>query len=276
MSVSTIALRRGCCSWPSMPGSACRRFSAMRHARASVSTSARRSMSCLGALLGDRDQQDVVPDGVARVHAALGAELDHVARRSARAARTRARPAGRATALDAVDRGQRLARVVRARHQQLAELDDPLAAEPAQVDHARERVQRLGGADVVRGLLAADVLLARLQREHEAAAAVDVGRLARDPARHAADVVLLGGEEAEARPAEVQPVAERLALADGDVDVEVARGLEHAERERVALHDQQRAVLGRRQRLEVLDRAVEVRLGDEDRGDVVADLAAGR
>ena len=35
----------------------------------------------------------------------------------------------------------------------------------------------------VRRLLAADVLLARLQREHEAAAAVDVGRLARDPAR---------------------------------------------------------------------------------------------
>ena len=186
------------------------------------------------------------PTRVARVDAALGAELDHVVRRRRRSLSANSRTTGwSCSAVDAVDRGQRLARVVRARHEQLAELVDPLAAEPAQVDHARERVQRLRGADVVRGLLAADVLLARLQREHEAAAAVDVGRLARDPARHAAEVGLLGGEEAEARAAEVEPVAERLALADGDVDVEVAGRAQHAERQRVGLDDQQRAGLAR-------------------------------
>jgi hypothetical protein len=86
-------------------------------------------------------------------------------------------------------------------------------AEPRQVDDARQRVERLGGADVVRRLLAADVLLARLEREHEPAAAVDVGGLAGDAARHAAQVGVGGGEEAERRPAEVQAVAERLALA---------------------------------------------------------------
>ena len=63
-------------------------------------------------------------------------------------------------------------------------------------------------------LLAADVLLAGLQREDEAAAAVDVARLAGDPARHAADVLLGRGEEAERGAAEVEPVAERLALAE--------------------------------------------------------------
>ena len=77
--------------------------------------------------------------------------------------------------LDAVERGERRARVGGALEQQLAQLDEPAAAEPAQVDDAGERVERLRGADVVGRLLAADVLLARLQREHEAAAAVDVG-----------------------------------------------------------------------------------------------------
>ena len=71
-------------------------------------------------------------------------------------------------------------------------------------------------------LLAADVLLARLEREHEAAAAVDVGRLAGDPAGHPAQVLLGRGEESERRAAVVEPAAERLALAEGDVDAALA------------------------------------------------------
>ena len=59
-------------------------------------------------------------------------------------------------------------------------------------------------------------------------------RLAGDAARHAAQVGLLGGEEAERRAAEVEPVAERLPLPHGDVDAELAGRLEHAERQRVA------------------------------------------
>ena len=79
----------------------------------------------------------------------------------------------------AVELGQPLACVGGALQHQLGELDDPLAAEPAQVDDPRQRVERLGGADVRGRLLAADVLLARLQREHEAALAVEVVRLDR-------------------------------------------------------------------------------------------------
>ena len=124
--------------------------------------------------------------------------------------------------LDAVERGEPLARVVRAREQQLAELDDAAAAEPGQVDDAGERVERLRGADVRGGLLAADVLLARLQRQHEAAPAVDVDGLAGDPPGHPPQVLLARGEQAERRAAEVEAVAERLALADGDVDAALA------------------------------------------------------
>src|SRR5919106_1375988 len=101
----------------------------------------------------------------------------------------------------------------RARKQKPPKLDEPLPAEPAEVDDAGERVQRLRGADVGRRLLAADVLLARLQRQHEAALAVDVDRLAGDAAGHAAQMLLRGGEEPERGAAEVEPVAEGLPLA---------------------------------------------------------------
>ena len=62
-----------------------------------------------------------------------------------------------------------LAGVVGTAQHQLTELHEAALAEPGQVDHSRQRVQRLGGADVVRGLLAPDVLLARLEREQVAA-----------------------------------------------------------------------------------------------------------
>ena len=166
-----------------------------------------------------------------------------------------------------------LPRVVGSLQHQPAELDDALLAEPRQVDRPGQRVQRLGRADVVRCLLAADVLLARLQRQHEAALAVGVDGLARDATGHAADVALGRGEEPERRAAEVKPVAERLALADADVGAEVARRLEDPERQRIGGDDEQRAgalgCLG--QRSEILDRSQEVRLLEDDCGGVVVD-----
>ena len=140
--------------------------------------------------------------------------------------------------LDALDRGQLLARVVGAGQQQLAQLDDPAPPQPAQVDDAGERVERLRGADVRGRALAADVLLAGLQREHEAAATLEVLGGAGDAAGHPAQVLLAGGEQAERRAPEVEPVAERLTLADGHVHAALAGGREHAERDRVDLgHD---------------------------------------
>src|SRR3954468_13661981 len=54
-----------------------------------------------------------------------------------------------------------LARVCGAAQHQLADLDDAAVAEPGQVDHPGEGVERLRRADVARGLFAPDVLLAR-------------------------------------------------------------------------------------------------------------------
>src|SRR6201999_3435008 len=116
------------------------------------------------------------------------------------------------------------------------------------------------GADVVGRFLAADVLLARLQREDEAAAAVDVLGFAGDPSRHPPDLRLGRAEEAERRAAEIEAIPERLALAERDVGTGLAGRLEDPERHRVAGDDEQRAVLLRRraERFDVLDRAEEV------------------
>ena len=77
----------------------------------------------------------------------------------------------------------------------------PCGAEPRQVDESAEREQRLIRRDVRRRLLAADVLLARREREHVATPSVDVGGLAHDAAGHAAHVLCAAGEEAVVRPA---------------------------------------------------------------------------
>ena len=126
------------------------------------------------ALLGDRDQQAVVLEREAGVDALGGAALDDgVHGRVEPTANSRTTGCSCSSSTPSSS-ASAVARVGGALQQQLAELDEAAAAEPAQVDHAGERVERLRGADVVRRLLAADVLLARLQREHEAAAAVDV------------------------------------------------------------------------------------------------------
>ena len=233
----------------------------------------------LGALLGDGDEQAVgvlvvlAAEREARVDAGVLAAGDDAIDRRLQAHGELAHHRLLVQRLDAVERRQCLARVVRALQQQLAELDEPAAAQPGQVDDAGQRVERLGGADVRGRLLAADVLLARLQREHEAAAPVDVARLARDPPGHAPQVGLGGGEEAERRAAEVQAVAERLALPDGDVDAALARRLEDPERDRVvgADDDRGRVLGGARQRGGVLDGAEEVGLLEDDRARVLVD-----
>src|SRR5204863_7613766 len=73
----------------------------------------------------------------------------------------------------------------------LPQLPQPLRAEPREVDEPAEGEERLVRRDVGGRLLAADVLLTCLEREDEAAAAVEVGRLADDAPRHPADELLL-------------------------------------------------------------------------------------
>src|SRR5204862_1665402 len=107
--------------------------------------------------------------------------------------------------LDAVEIGEALARVSGSAAAELTELDDAALAEPCEVYDPAERVECLGRADVVRRLLAADVLLARLQGEHEPSPAVGVGGLAGDPSGHPAQVLLGAAEEPERGAAVVEP-----------------------------------------------------------------------
>ena len=122
------------------------------------------------------------------------------------------------------------------------------------------------------------MLLASLQGEHEPAPALGVDRLADDAARHASRELLAGREKAEARPAQVLIVAERLALAHGDVGALLTRRSQNAEGERVGDDDQQGAgVVGDLRRGgDVLDAAEEARLLDDDGGGLGVDGGAQR
>ena len=69
----------------------------------------------------------------------------------------------------------------------LGHLAQAFLAQQAKMNGGGQRAQRLVGADVRGGLLAADVLFARRQRQAEAAPALGVGGLPGEPAGHLAD-----------------------------------------------------------------------------------------
>ena len=101
--------------------------------------------------------------------------------------------------------------------------------------------QHLRGADVARRLLAADVLLARLQRHAQRAVALGIDRDADDAARHGALVLVLGGEEGGMRAAIAHGHAEALGGADGDVGAQFARRRQQRQRQKIGRHDGERA-----------------------------------
>ena len=123
----------------------------------------------------------------------------------------------------------------------LTELGQSGRSQPAEVDRGGDGHQRLVRADVGVGLLATDVLFARLEREHVADLAVDVDRLAADPPGHLADVVQASRDETEVRTAVVQVVPQRLSLGDRDVGTELAGRRQDAEGERVEHLDRARS-----------------------------------
>ena len=83
------------------------------------------------------------------------------------------------------------------------------------------------------------MLLAGRQREHEAAIAVGIDGFTAEPSRHLADEFLAGGHQADIGAAEIEAVADRLALADDDIGAERAGRLDQAERHHLGHHDDQ-------------------------------------
>ena len=222
-----------------------------------------------GSLLGQGDEDHVVhalvvaPEAIAGVHAQRTGVANHVTCRTWSTERDLLEE----RLLECHGERDSLLRVGGERHARLAELAEPLRPEPGERDEAAEREQRLVRRHVRRRLLAPDVLLARLQRQHETAIAVEVGRLAHDPAGHAADEVRARGEEAVVRAAVALRVAHRLPLADRQVAAVGAGRLEDAERGQVDVRDRERPGVascsceGRC----VLEAAEEVRLREDDR-----------
>ena len=104
------------------------------------------------------------------------------------------------------------------------------------------REQHLRGADVRRRLFAADVLLARLQRQSVRRVAVGVDADADQPSRKTALEFVARGEERGVRAAEAHRHAEALARADDDVGAPFAGWRQHRQREQVGRGDDQRAL----------------------------------
>ena len=118
------------------------------------------------------------------------------------------------------------------------------------------------------------MLLAGGERQHEAALARRVHRLAAQPPGHLAHIFLLAREQAEIGPAELEADAERLAFAHDDVRAHRARRFDRAQRDRLGHHrDQQRAgrMRGVRQGGKIFNSAENIGILDNNAARVLVD-----
>ena len=106
--------------------------------------------------------------------------------------------------------------------------------------------KHLRRADVARRFVAADVLLARLQREAISRPSGGIVRNADQSSRHVAFVLIARRKIGGVRSAEAERNAETLRAADGDIGAEFARRLQQGERENIGRDDDERAGVVRR------------------------------
>ena len=149
------------------------------------------------------------------------------------------------------------------------------------VHRGHDGEQDLSGADVRRGLVAADVLLAGAEGEAHRRIALGILGNTNEPARHLTLEGVLGGEEAGMRTPEAHRHAEALGGADRDIGAELSRRAQQGEGEQVRRDDgiRARCVGGGEERLEVMDRTRGIRVLHEDpeagrvrlKGAVIAD-----
>ncbi len=118
-------------------------------------------------------------------------------------------------------------------------------AVPDGVEAGHHRQQHLGGADVAGRLLAADVLLARLQRQAQGRVAGGIDAAADQTAGHLPLIGFRGGEECRVRAAEAHRHAEALRAAHDDVGPHLARRGQHDQAQHVRANNRQRAGLVR-------------------------------
>jgi hypothetical protein len=118
------------------------------------------------------------------------------------------------------------------------------------------------------------MLLTGRERQYEAALALGIDRLAREPPRHLPDMSFAAGEQTDIGPAELEPYADRLPFPDDDIRAHLPRRLDEAERDRLGHHrDQQRARRMRRlgDRRQVRDPPEDVGILHDHRAGLVVD-----
>ena len=140
-----------------------------------------------------------------------------------------------------------------------------MRTEGGDVDGGGQGAQGLVGADVARGLLATDVLLARPERHDERPAAIDVSGHAHQTAWDLPDQCLAAGQDPKVRAAVCGRDAERLPFRGGDVGAVGARCGEDGERYRLYYsHGQRAGGMGEARDLRHrLEQAEEAGIGDD-------------
>ncbi len=169
---------------------------------------------------------------------------------------------------DAGDRAQPLRRLQRPGMVDARQPAQPVAAQQRHVDRERQRAQARIGADIAGRLLAPDMLLARRERQHEAALAVRVHRLAAQPSGHLAHEFLARAEQAQIGSAEIQADAQRLPLAHHDIGAERSGAFQQPQGHRLGHHRDQQRALGMR--------GIGDRWPDRERGPECRDIAPPR
>src|ERR1700678_2131951 len=120
----------------------------------------------------------------------------------------------------------------------MRQLDVPLgqfaqstAPHQREIDRRCERAQRMIGADIRSRAFAANMLLARIERQAERATAVAIASLSDQPAGHLAQMSRARGHEADAGSAELKRLPETLTLTHGNIDAKLARRADQPERD---------------------------------------------
>ncbi len=112
----------------------------------------------------------------------------------------------------------------------------PFLPHGCQVHRRRDSDQRLVGADVGGGFLAADVLLPGLEREDESSPSIPIEGHPHQSTWELPHVLLPAGQVSEIGPAVVQPCSQGLALAGDDVGAILPRRTEQTQSDRVGRH----------------------------------------
>ena len=107
------------------------------------------------------------------------------------------------------------------------EAAQPGLAQQREMDREGEYAQPRICADIRGRLLAADVLLPRLQRQDVSRLPIDVGGLAHDAARHPADVLHPGRDDPEVGTPIVEMVPQDLPLGHRDVGTQLSGRRQH-------------------------------------------------